>query len=713
MSDRFELIFRRNPVAMAVTRRADGTILDINDACCALLARPAVELIGRTTLDVGTWVSVAERTAVLERLGQEGRIRHYETQLRSGRHVRVSIEPFTAGDGLDCLLVMAEDITDWRKAEAHLRESEARWHFALEGSDSGVWDWNAQTDQVFYSDRWKSMLGYEPHEIGSSLDEWAARVHPDDLAETMALVRAHLDGATPEYVSEHRVRCRDGSYRWILDRGQVVSRDDAGRPIRVVGTHTDVTARREADARRHDEERRFRAIVDSAFQFIGLLSPEGTVLEANRTALDFAGLEPSDVIGKPFWETRWWQVDAATTQRLRDAIVTAAAGRLVRYESVVRGRGDTTTTIDFSLKPIVDAEGRVVLLVPEGRDIGEMKRAQAELHASEERFRSAFEAAAIGKAILSADGRFEKVNRALCDLLGYEPHELIGVSFQAITHPDDLQADLEQVGRLAAGEIRSYQMEKRYFHRDGHVIWIRLTGSAVRDRSGTLINFIAQIEDVTATRQAQAALERALAEKEGLLHEVHHRVKNNLQVISSLLSLQQRAVDDPVTREALDDSQRRVQAMALVHQCLYQGSSLAAIDMREYLHELFGHVCRSAAPSGVHLQTRIEADAITMPIDVAVPCGLILNELLSNVLRYAFSGRASGSVRVAFHRAGDEIELSVTDDGIGLPETPRPGSIGMRLVEGLSRQLRGTLQVNALDGVHALVRFPAPGTSGS
>ncbi|WP_239490077.1 PAS domain S-box protein [Luteitalea sp. TBR-22] len=706
MKDSFELIFRQSPVPMAITRRDDGTILDANDACCVLLGLSREKLLGRQSIDLGTWTDAAERAAVMEKVRTEGRVRQHETLLTSGQHVRLSFEPFTLRSDVACLLVIVEDITAWRRTEAELRQAEARWHYALEGSDSGVWDWDATTNEVFFSDRWKSMLGFAPDEIGSSLDEWSSRVHPDDIDETMALVVAHVEGRTPEYVSEHRMRAKDGTYRWILDRGQAVTRDERGRATRVVGTHTDITARRQAEERRRDEERRFRAIFDSAFQFIGLLSPDGTLLEANRTALDFAGLDAADVVGKPFWEARWWQVDAATTERLREAVAAAARGEFVRYEAVVRGRGGHLTTIDFSIKPIRDAGGRVVLLVPEGRDIGDIRRAQDELHESEERFRSAFEAAAVGMALVAPDGRMLKVNQAFCEMLGYDAEALQALTFQAITHPDDLEADLAQAARLARGDIRSYQLEKRYLHRDGRVIWIRLTGSAVRDTRGNLVHFIAQVEDVTDHRQAQQALERTLAEKDMLLREVHHRVKNNLQVVSSLLSLQRRAVQDPATGDVLDDSRRRVLAMALVHERLYQGADLAAIDMRRYLHELVRQLCQSMAPAGVLLRSNVTADDHPVPVDVALPCGLIVNELVANVLKYAFVGRTAGALDVSLTRDGDDTVLTVSDDGIGLPVVPREGSIGMRLVESLARQLHGSFQLQAHDGVRAVIRFP-------
>lgn len=133
------------------------------------------------------------------------------------------------------------------KSEAALRESEARWEFALEGSGDGVWDWNAQTNEVFYSKQWKAMLGFAEDEISNILDEWEKRVHPDDLDYVLAEVGKHLNGNSPVYQSEHRVLHKDGHYIWILDRGKVISRTDEGKPLRVIGTHTDITQRKQVE----------------------------------------------------------------------------------------------------------------------------------------------------------------------------------------------------------------------------------------------------------------------------------------------------------------------------------------------------------------------------------------------------------------------------------------------------------------------------------
>jgi PAS domain S-box-containing protein/putative nucleotidyltransferase with HDIG domain len=140
---------------------------------------------------------------------------------------------------------LARQLTvDIQQSKQRLQESEQRWKFALEGSDLGVWDWNVRNNSIYFSPRWKEMLGYSEDDIGAQLDEWSSRVHPDDLQQTMAAVNAYLDGATPQYVSEHRVRCKDGSYKWILDRGMVIERAPDGKPLRMIGTHSNITARK-------------------------------------------------------------------------------------------------------------------------------------------------------------------------------------------------------------------------------------------------------------------------------------------------------------------------------------------------------------------------------------------------------------------------------------------------------------------------------------
>lgn len=158
-------------------------------------------------------------------------------------HEETRIVPLNA----DEVLVMVRDVTDRVTAEAALRESEARWQFALSGSGDGVWDWNLETNHVFLSAQWKTMLGYGEHEVGDTFEAWQSVIHPDDKAQCIGDLDRHLRGETQIYQNEHRLRCKDGSYKWVLDRGKVLQRGPAGEPLRMIGTHTDVTERKQLE----------------------------------------------------------------------------------------------------------------------------------------------------------------------------------------------------------------------------------------------------------------------------------------------------------------------------------------------------------------------------------------------------------------------------------------------------------------------------------
>lgn len=142
-------------------------------------------------------------------------------------------------------LLMLNQAENWENRLA-LNASEERWHFALEGAGDGVWDWNPQTNEVFFSKQLKKMLGYEDHEFENKLEEWDKRIHPDDKKSTYQLINQHINKETPVYISEHRLLCKDGSYKWILDRGKIVERDSNGKPVRFIGTHTDISERKDA-----------------------------------------------------------------------------------------------------------------------------------------------------------------------------------------------------------------------------------------------------------------------------------------------------------------------------------------------------------------------------------------------------------------------------------------------------------------------------------
>jgi PAS domain S-box-containing protein len=216
------------------------------------------------------------------------------TQCKDGSKKIVVWEYITIGERN---LTFGFDLTDRKRAEEALLESEQRWKFAIEGSGDGVWDWNIQTDEALYSKQWKEMLGYTEDDILPTNQEWVDRIHPDDQSYVADTMRAYLNDMTEDYVVEYRLRCKDDSYKWILGRGMVVSRSEDGKPLRMIGTHTDITDRKHSEELLAESREKFRCLSEAAYEAI-IISENGVCLEQNKRAEELFGYSNIEAVGK-------------------------------------------------------------------------------------------------------------------------------------------------------------------------------------------------------------------------------------------------------------------------------------------------------------------------------------------------------------------------------------------------------------------------------
>jgi len=366
--------------------------------------------------------------------------------------------------------------------------------------------------------------------------------------------------------------------------------------------------------------------------------------------------------------------------------------------------------LDLYARQAADLIERMQLLEQE-------RRTRAALQDSEERFRSAFEHSPIAMGLLDVAGRFLQVNRALCEFTGHSEAELLALTFPALSHADDLPADLAGLRQLLSGEIRSFQMEKRYFHKEGRLLWGLVSISVVRDRNGVPLHFIRQIEDATERKRAEAERvrllesERQKSEQLALaIREAHHRIKNNLQAITDLLSLELGALTDPRSAQPLRESIERIGAIALVHDFLSRDQDLERVDVHRVLERLVPMVLSS---SGLHpeaVELELDAAPLSLPSKQATALALVVNELVSNAVKHAFAIRRRGRLLVRLTLADGNCHLSVQDDGPGL----RPGfdlglhaNVGLQVVSTLAQStLGGGLALSGTGGMCAEVRFP-------
>jgi PAS domain S-box-containing protein len=295
-------------------------------------------------------------------------------------------------------------------------------------------------------------------------------------------------------------------------------------------------------------------------------------------------------------------------------------------------------------------------------------------------------------AVASPNGYFTRVSPSFAETLGHPLEDFTSRSFMDYVHADDVAATLVEVDKLAHGQP-TIQFENRYRRKDGGYTW--LSWKTVPDAETGLLYCVAR--DVSAARVAGDQLRASVAEKDMLLREIHHRVKNNLQIMSSLLNLQASAAQDPRLRAALHETRARIHAMALVHETVYHNDNLAAVDFAVFADALWAHLSRmGGTDSRIRFHTDITAPALD--IDRAVPCALIVTELVSNAVKHAFAHVSSGTVTVELHGVPNDparVQLRVSDDGVGWPAEERRqaiarGSIGVKIIGALAQQLQAT-----------------------
>jgi hypothetical protein len=342
-------------------------------------------------------------------------------------------------------------------------------------------------------------------------------------------------------------------------------------------------------------------------------------------------------------------------------------------------------------------------------EIADRNQAEAALRDSAERIRLITDNLPALIAYVDNQQIYRFVNRrfeewyATADIPGKSLIEVAGAAkFEGIRH---------HVETALAGHSTSFEYSRTY--PDGQLRHVQISYIPHMGLEQTTLGFFTLVQDLTERKQAEEKIRASLEEKVVLLKEIHHRVKNNLQVISSLLYLQaERAKDDPV-REILQDSQSRVKSMALIHEKLYQAKDLAHVDLAEYVQNLLSYLLRSYSAQAGSIQLDAHIDNIFLDIDLAMPCGLIINELVSNALKHAFPNGRAGRIEVGLHKMDDDhVQLWVRDNGIGFPtilNDRQSSSLGLQLVSALVQQLDGTFERQCQRGTEFCIRFLGKG----
>jgi PAS domain S-box-containing protein len=597
---------------------------------------------------------------------------------------------------------LKEEIADRKQIEQALRNSQLLLDGVLNSSLDGVMAFESVRDELnnIVDFQWllvnpaaEKIVGCTKSKLlGKHLFKELPGSREEELFDIYVRVVETGEPAEREFFYEH-----DGIKTWF--QNTAVKLEDG-----FAVTFRDISDRKQTEIALRQSEERYRLIVGDQTELIIRFDLDGKLTFVNQACCRYFEQKWEQLIGNSY-QLFIFPEEREKVARHIDTLILDNPLGTIEYRVIANGE---IRWMQWIYRVIFDEKGQFIEFQSVGRDISDRKKIEIALQQSEERFRLAFNDAAIGVALVSLEGQFLQVNRSLCEIVGYSEEELQATDFQTITYPDDLETDFNYVRQLLAGEIRTCQIEKRYIHKLGYLVWILLCVSLVRDEQGRPLYFIAQIQDISDRKIAEAQIAASLEEKNVLLKEIHHRVKNNLQIICSLLNLQSRSLKDFVTIELFKETQNRIQSMALIHEKLYQSKNLSKIDLAGYIRDLVNNLLRSYAheSSKFSIKTELYSDLV-LDIDTIIPCGLIVNELISNAIKYAFTFQKKGEIYIqARSDDSQSLILIVSDNGKGLPvdfELENSRTLGLKLVKSLTNQLRGTIQVISPPGTKFII----------
>ena len=446
-----------------------------------------------------------------------------------------------------------------------------------------------------------------------------------------------------------------------------------------------------------------RSIIDSSLDMIVATNIDFNINEFNSAAEATFGYTREEVMGQPL--SMLFSDEQETTK---------VVGRITEDGSlaneIINRKKDGTFFISFlSASLIKNESGETMGAMGVSRDITSLKKAEEELRLSEERHRAIYDQAYIGISRIAKMGRFLLVNERLCDMLGYDADELYKKTFYELGVQEEVEESLVDWDQLLSGKFKNFSREQTYVRKDGELLSANVTVSLVRDSNDSPNYFVAVFEDITERKEHERQLEESIKEKEVLLKEVHHRVKNNMQVISSILNLQSSYIDDETALSILRESQDRIKSMSFVHESLYQSNTLSEVNFSEYIRNIAGNLFHSYGRPEGGITMQYELEEVFLNLDTSIPCGLIINEVVSNCLKYAFAGKEKGIIRIEFSKLSDgKLKLIIGDDGIGLPsnfDIENAETLGLQLVTTLVTQVSGELDIKTNKGTQFSIVF--------
>jgi PAS domain S-box-containing protein len=573
------------------------------------------------------------------------------------------------------------DDTHRKMMEEALRTSEASLRYSFENAAIGMALVSPQGQYLKVNPKFCEIMGYLGQELCSK--NIMDITHPADQQASLDFLAKMQSREIETCEMEKRHIHKDGHVLWInLTASSVVA--STGEVLYYVAQMQDITERKRVEQALRDSEENFRRAFEDASMGVAIVSLDGYFLKVNPKLCSITGYSQEELLAKNFHSITYpddWDVDFQHWKQIVSGELSTC-----EYEKRYVHKNGRVVWILLTGSGVRDAQGYLLYYVMQMQDITERKRVEQALRDSEERFRSAFDYASIGKALVSPEGRWLKVNRMISKITGYSEEELLNMTFQSITHPDDLGIDLKFMDYVLNREIETYQLEKRYIHKEGHCVWIQLNVSPVCEADGSIAYLISQIQDITDRKIAEEQLRKAKEEAEAaasakaeFLATMSHEIRTPMNAVLGMAALLEATQLTDEQRELLQTIKSGSTTLLGIINDILDYSKIEsgkmeldhhALDLKICIEEAFSLFHQRALKQGIVLSSRIVPSVPPIVLGDSGRLRQILVNLIGNAIKFTEAGRIEVTIDCVQppDAQGDvELKFQVADTGCGIP----------------------------------------------
>lgn len=594
---------------------------------------------------------------------------------------------------------ITRDVTERKQVELALSESEKNFRAIAENASEGILIATGDKGIHVYANQMAAgITGYTKEElIKKSITDLAP---PDELNKLIEIYKSRITEKTVPSTHETYVVSKNNELVPVEITGAKTVWK--GQPADLVLIH-DITQRKIAEKNLEQSNIYNRDLIEVSLDPLVTIGPEGKINDVNVATEKVTGHSREELIGSDFSDY-FTEPDKA-----REGYEQVFKEGFVRdYPLEIQHKTGHITPVLYNASVYRDESGEVMGVFAAARDITKLKEAEYELKSSEERLKILFDYAPDAYFLVDFKGNVVDCNLAVEKLTGYTRDEFIGknsIQFTQLIPQKQMPKVATNLAKMALGRS-IIAPEFVIIRKDGKQIELEITTHVVKIKDKRFL--LGAARDVTERKQMEEQISQSLEEKEMLLREIHHRVKNNLMVISSLLNLQSQYIKDEEALGIFKESQSRARSMAIIHERLYQSTDLKSIDFGDYIQTLAMELFRTYQGDPGLIKMNINVENLEIDINTTVPLGLIVNELVSNCLKHAFPDGIKGDINIDFHKINDEYVLKVCDTGVGFPEDldfKSTESLGMQLVTNLTCQIDGEIELDRSHGTEFTIKF--------